>query len=211
MSQMDGNNPPHENQAVGFPGINQTAPKQTGKNWKWLIVLVLFLVVIGGVTFFVFKSSKTASTLEESPTPDTSSLTNLATPEATPTPSSSPSAADKSTIKIQILNGTGVSGDAGVLSDKLKELGYTNITTGNASATGATDTQVTFSSSVASSITAEITSKLNDMYKNVTTGNSALNSYDIQIVVGLRKDQTALPSPTSTETSTSSPTPTPAQ
>lgn len=206
---MDGNLNPQENQPVGFPGTVQTPQKESGKNWKWLIVLVLFLVVIGGVTFFVFKSSRTASTLEESPTPDTSNLTNLATPQPTSTPSSSPSTIDKSQIKIQVLNGTGIAGEAGFLSDKLKALGFTNITTGNAPTQGGSDTQVTFSKTTDSDIVTQITSKLNEIYTNVTTNNSALSGYDIQIVVGLRKGQTQ--APVSTNSPTPSPTPSPSQ
>ncbi len=189
-------NPSVQNSNVGFPGVTQTTPPQSNKNWKWLIVLILFLVVIGGVTFFVFKSSRSTSTLEESPTPNTSSLTNLATPEPTNTPSSSPS--DKTQVKIKVLNGTGISGEAGLLSDKLKSLGYTNLTTGNASKQIATDTQVTFSQNVAQDVIAEITSTLKGMYTNVTTSNSTLSDTDIQITTGLRKGQTPAPAATST-------------
>lgn len=210
---MEGDNqnqPIQSTSNVGFPSntsLPQTPKPPTNKNWKWLIVLVLFLVVIGAVTFFVFKSSKTASTLEESPTPDTSSLSNFATPEPSATPSATPS--DKSQIKIQILNGTGIIGEAGYLSNKLNALGYTNISTGNASTQNSTDTQVTFSSGVGGDVIDEITSSLKDIYVNVTTSNSSLNDFDIQIIAGLRKGQTSVPTSTPGESPT--PTPTPSQ
>src|SRR5258707_5445645 len=86
---------------VGFPGANPVPQNPQKKSWKWLLVLILFLIVIGGVTFFVFKSSKN-STLEESPTPQaTTESTETSTPQ--PTPSSSP--ADKTQVSIQVLNG----------------------------------------------------------------------------------------------------------
>lgn len=53
-------------------------------------------------------------------------------PTITPQPSpTSKSLIDKSTIKIQILNGSGVEGQAGKLSNLLKAVGYSNIITGN--------------------------------------------------------------------------------
>lgn len=200
---------PQENLNVGFPGAAQQPPAPPKKNWKWLIVLILFLIVIAGVTFFVFKSSRSSSTLEESPTPVTS-LTNLATPEPTATPGASPSTTDKSQVKIQILNGTGVAGQAGLLSDDLKSLGYTNITTGNASEQNMTDTQVTFSSTLGSDIVTEITTKLKGVFTNVITNNASLSNFDVQITTGQRKGETA-PTNTSSPQATASPSATPAQ
>lgn len=198
------------NEPVGFPGQNPL-PQQTPQNkksWKWLVILILFLLVIGGVTFFVFKSSKTASSLEESPTPDNSSLTNVSTPEPTTTPSATPS--DKTQINISVLNGTGIAGEAGILSDQLKNLGYTNVTTGNASDQNATDTQVTFSSTIGADVVNEITGKLNELYTNVTTNNSTSlpAGTDIQITTGLRKGQTTAPEATDTASATDTPEPT---
>lgn len=212
MSQMqeDLKNPPHDNSSVGFPGTNQVSQPQSSKNWKWLLVLILFLVVIGGVTFFVFKSSRSATSLEESPTPDTS-LTNFATPEPTPSPSSTP-AADKTTIKIKVLNGTGIAGEAGLLSDALKDLGYTNVTTGNASDQNATDTLVSYSSSIDQGVITEITAKLKGMYTTVTTDNTNSGDSDIEITTGLRKGQSAATaSPVASTSPSSTPTASPSQ
>ncbi len=196
------------NEPVGFPGATQVPQAPQKKNWKWLIILILFLVVIGGVTFFVFKSSK-SSTTDEGQTPEpTAGLSNVATPE--PTPSATP--ADKSKLNVSVLNGTGIPGEAGILSDQLKKLGYTNVTTGNASVQNATDTQVTFGTGVAQDVITEITGSLQATYTNVTTSNSSLPSgTDIQITTGLRKGQTAAPAATTAPaaTSTNSPTASP--
>lgn len=191
---------------VGFPGAVQPQPTQPKKNWKWLVILILFLLVIGGVTFFVFKSSKsTASDQNATPTA-TSDLTNVAT--APPTPTASP--ADKTALSISVLNGTGIAGEAGILADQLKNLGYTNVTTGNATTQNATDTQVTFSSNVPQSVNTEIMAKLNELYTSVTTGNSTLPSgVDIQITTGLRKGQTSAPAATDVPAATDTPVPSP--
>ncbi|CAN5298689.1 hypothetical protein BH10PAT1_BH10PAT1_2780 [soil metagenome] len=194
------------NPNVGFPSAPTQMPSNAPKkNWKWLIILVLFLVVIGGVTYFVFKSSRSAGLDQASPTPDdNSSLTAVQTPAPTSTPSASPS--DKTQINISVLNGTGVAGEAGVLSDALTSLGYTSITTGNAPTQDSTDTQVTFSSTVGSDVTTEITAKLNALYTNVTTNNSTLPSgTDIQITTGSRKGQTSAPAATDSPEPTATP------
>ncbi len=208
MEEQQINQPGTQNNSVGFMGATPPARSTSKKNWKWLLVLILFLLVIGGVTFFVFKSSKSSS-LEESPTPeatigpvDTSSPTPLATP------------ADKTKVSISVLNGTGIAGEAGLLVDQLKQLGYTDVKAGNATTQDATDTQVTFAESVGQDVVAEITSKLQSIYTNVTTNNSTLPSgIDIQIVTGLRKGQTAAPAatnaPAATDTPSASPTATP--
>lgn len=191
---------------VGFPGAPIASPSNQKKNWKWLVILILFLLVIGGVTFFVFKSSKNVSTTESTPTPQAlSDLIGSATPEATPT--STPS--DKTQVKISVLNGTGIAGAAGLLSDALKSLGYTNVTTGNASSQNATSTEVIFASTVSQDVVTEITKKLNDLYTSVTTGNTTLPSgTDIQITTGLKKGETSAPTGTPTPDTSSSPTPT---
>ncbi len=208
--QMDENQPSQPtNNPVSFPGPTPIPSNSPKKNWKWLVILILFLLVIGGVTFFVFKSSRSTST-SESPTPDSSSnLTNIATPQSSPT--STPSTTvDKTQIKIQVLNGTGIPGEASYLSGQLNTLGYTNVTTGNAPTQNATDTQVTYSSTVTQDVSTEITNKLKDIYTNVTTNNASVSGADIQIITGSRKGQaTPTPTPTTSETTSPSPTATP--
>lgn len=198
-----------QNNPVGFPGaMPSPRPTSSKKSWKWLLVLILFLLVIGGVTFFVFKSSKSSS-LDESPTPE---ATIGSVDTTTPTPVATP--ADKTAVKISVLNGTGIAGEAGLLVEQLKQLGYTNVTAGNATTQNATDTQVTYAATVGQDVITEITGKLQGMYTSVTTNNSTLPSgTDIQIVTGLRKGQTSAPAattaPAATDTPTDSPTATP--
>lgn len=199
-----------QSQGIGFPGSVPTNPQVNNKkNWKWLIVLVLFLIVIGAVTFLVFKNSRSGS-ISESPTPESEKLSNIATPEVTTTPIASP--VDKKQIKIKVLNGTGVAGDAGLLSDVLKKLGYNTISTGNAdNQSSAANTEVIFGSSVGNDVVSEITAKLKEIYTNVTTKSSSLSDVDIQITTGSRKDSTPKATTPSTPSVTASPSATPAQ
>ncbi len=124
----------------------------------------------------------------------------------TPAPSASPSSVDKDQIKIQILNGTGIPGEAAYLQNQLKPLGYTNITAGNADSTTNTTTQVIFASGVSETVKTEITAQLKSIYETVQADTSrSLTSTDIQITTGLKKGATPKPA------ETPSPTPTPTQ
>jgi len=202
MEETQENQSPSAN--IGFPPAAPAGNNQPKKNWKWLVILIIFLIVIGGVTFFVFKSSG-GTAVEESPTPNTS-LTNIATPRSTPTPE--PVVVKKEDIKIEVLNGTGIAGEAGILAEQLKSLGYESVTVGNAASQDSTDTEVTFASSVDQSVVSEITTKLNGMYTSVTTGSSTPPSgVDIQIITGVRKGQTttAIATPTATAEPTATP------
>lgn len=191
---------------VSFPTVG--APKKSGGAKTLLIVGVLILVGILGFVIYKSASNKSAETLTE-PTP----FENLTTPSqdqtvSTPAASSVPVTADKSKIKIQVQNGTGITGEAAYLQTQLKGLGYTNIAVGNSTQPSLTATQVTFSSSLSTAVITEITNKLNAIYQSVTTVNSASTTYDVVIVTGLRKGATPKPSATPTPSPTPTPTPT---
>jgi len=197
---------PTQAPGVSFPTVGEQ--KKSGGAKTLLIVGVLILVGILG--FVIYKSAtgkgQTAST-EPSP------FENLTTPsqdqtgsQATATPSA---AVDRSTVKIQVQNGTGISGEASYLQTQLKTLGYTNIAVGNSSQQNLTATQVSFSNSLPSSVVTEITTELNSIYRSVTTATSASTTYDVVIVTGLRKGVTPKPVATATPAVSPSPSPSP--
>ncbi len=53
-------NQPMSNEPVGFPGATQMQPQGSKKNWKWLLLLILFLIVtiIWPIFFSVISSMK---------------------------------------------------------------------------------------------------------------------------------------------------------
>ncbi|HEX6977617.1 MAG TPA: LytR C-terminal domain-containing protein [Patescibacteria group bacterium] len=184
-------------ESVSFPGAMPPAKKKSN---KWIYIVIVFVIIIGVIAFLVFKGSQAGS--EEA----TTEPTDLATPSQTvePTPTATPASVTKDEIKIQVLNGTGIAGEAAYLVNQLKPLGYTSTTTGNSDTSSATATKVTFATKISSDVVTEITSQLKSIYQSVETDtSSSLTSTDIQIITGLRKGATANPS--------STPTPTPAQ
>jgi len=192
---------------VSFPTVGE--PKKSGGAKTLLIVGVLILVGILGFVIYKSASKKSEETLGE-PTP----FENLITPSqgvtvSTPAASTAPIASDKTKVKIQIQNGTGITGEAAYLQTLLKGLGYTNIAVSNSAQQNLTAAQVSFSSTLSSSIVTELTIKLNSIYQNVTTSTSASTTYDVVVTTGLRKGATPKPLATPTATPTPTPTPTP--
>lgn len=198
---------PVASSGVSFPTVGE--PKKSGGAKTLLIVGVLILVGILGFVIYKSATGKNQSGLTE-PTP----FENLTTPsqDQTSVSVSTPAATvNRANVKIQIQNGTGITGEAAYLQTQLKGLGYTNIAVGNSAKQNLTATQVSFASTLSSDIITEITTKLNSIYQSVTTTTSASTTYDIVIVTGLRKGATAKPSatPTPTASPTATPTPTP--
>lgn len=184
---------------VGFPAPPPPQQPKKGINKGVLIIVALFAVV-GVAGFLLLRSS--GQSIEPGSTPSTlgSSLEQPVdlpqdTPSPTPKTTATPQPVDKKNIAIQVLNATGIAGEAGYLKDQLTALGYEKIDTGNASSQNATKTIITYSSTVAKAAQDEITSKLQGIYKEVEvkTGSSGAG-IDIQIQVGLRKGATPKPS-----------------
>jgi hypothetical protein len=206
-SQNQSQEVPQENfqsqgNGVSFPTVG--GEKKSGGAKTLLIVGILILVGVLGYVIYRSASGKSEETTLTEPTP----YVNMAAPVETSTPStvptSSPSAttkpvtANKTNIKIQVQNGTGITGEAAFLQNILKGLGYTNVTVGNSATQDATDTEVSFASTLSSDVVSEITTKLNSTYQTVVKAASTSTTYDVVIVTGLQKGAT--PKPTATPT-----------
>lgn len=107
-------------------------------------------------------------------------ITTQATPSAAPVLKS-----DKAALKIDILNGSGVAGQAGKLSDALKAIGFQNIQTGNAEASSGA-TQIDFKPDVDKNLINQIASELKESLTNVAT-KEAMLSGDFDVVITTAK------------------------
>ncbi|OGM80532.1 hypothetical protein A2361_00020 [Candidatus Woesebacteria bacterium RIFOXYB1_FULL_40_26] len=189
--------------SVGFP-VSQPQ-KPAGKMNKWVIIFIgLLLLGAGGVFFFATRSANEPATTA---TPESGDTSIIPTPE----PTESPKPIDRSKVKIEIQNGTGITGEGAYLQGVLANLGYKNIKTANASNQDSTTTVVTFAKTLDAGAIDEIASKLEEVYKAVDTKTSSTITTDVLIVTGLRKGATAKPSasPTPKPTPTASPSATP--
>lgn len=134
---------------------------------------------------------------------------------STPSATSTPAPIKRDEVSIEIQNGTGITGEAKLLQDKLKALGYSDITVGNASSTDNTETTVTFLKTLSQSAQDELKKMLEGFYKTVNVKTSTTQKSDVVIITGLRGTQTTKPAssgtprPSGSATPTKSPSPVP--
>lgn len=196
---------------VSFPQPRE--PQKKGGNAKivFAVIGVILILVAGG---YLILGSSSGNNSSASPTPDgglatfpTPTVTQ--SPEASPSPTASPAAVDKTKLKIEVLNGTGVPGEASFLKGKLEELDFKDIDAGNADSQNATETVATYSRELSPAVVDEITAMLEEVYETVRTRRSTqAGDYDVSITTGPRKKSTSS-SPTATARATASPTATP--
>ncbi len=185
---------------VGFPQVRKEKSEK-GK-LVFIILAILALVSIGVwlVKGKIFKGG--VSDYEKiSPTPvEAVSFTVTATPFNL----------KKEEIKIQVLNGSGISGAAKDLKEELEGLGYSDVEVGNASKQDYEITMVSFSRNVNQEEMDNILDKLREIYEEVDYETEDLENFDIKIITGLPKNYKLTPSvkPTSSPTPTVSLTPT---
>lgn len=174
--------------------VERPAIKSNKKRNIILVLVVLVLVAFLGVgTWYILD--------EPQPQGGVAVIEESAQPSPTPEPTLPPEPVERSEIKIQVLNGTGVPGEAGLFKDELEGLDYEDIDTANADNTDYTSAVVTFSQDLSPTVVSEITELLEKFYSNLTTSTDELDEYDVVIITGEREGMaraTATPTPVET-------------
>lgn len=191
-----------ERTEVNFSSIPVRSTKQKSNTKTFLGIFVLVIFVVGG--FLIFKDGSKSQPSEATPTP----LVEIATP--TPAPATTEAPVNKAKIVVEIQNGTGISGEAAYLRDQLKKLSYSNFKVGNAASQENITTVVTFNKNLTQSVQDELTTKLKELYKEVSVKSSATQVSDVVVITGLQKGATAKPSasPVASPSATPAATPT---
>jgi len=151
-------------------------------NYLWIIIPIALLIgsLVGGfITYFSGISRLTNS--NQSPSPIATVI-----PTAEPTPTASPSANFKrETLKLQVLNGSGVSGLAGKAKTYLESLGYKNVVAGNASISNLIETTISVKESK-KDLVENIRTDLEKNYKVAKEIETlvATSKYDFVITLG---------------------------
>lgn len=102
----------------------------------------------------------------------------IASASATPT-------VPKADLVAQVLNGSGVAGQAGDIADELEELGYENVTTGNSPFDNQEATLVNYSASVSKKDRDEIKGVLELSFGDIITSEASSSAqFDITIITG---------------------------
>jgi len=181
-------------------------------NKKRIILVIVFLLLIGGLLFgasrlLVSNDSSDSEPTDTTPTPteyvfptDTPTPTEevdttptkkptvsptTTTKSVTPTTSAKTTTGNKSTLTIEVQNGSGTAGAASKMADTLKGLGYTVSGTKNADTYDYTSTEIQIKSSKSSFLP----TLKKDLEASYTIGNtssslSASTSADAVVIVG---------------------------
>ncbi len=177
--------------------------KSGGKPVLIILVILLILALLAGGVWYLLREPD----VEVDTTSNTLSTPAVARATSTPTVTPTPVEIEREEITIEVLNGTGIAGEASFLQGELENLGYENIEVGNASSQDNETTLVVFSSETPESVIEELTTKLKELYEEVETDTSSSQSSNVSITTGLRSGQT-LPTDTPKAAATSTPTPT---
>ncbi|MFA5136165.1 MAG: LytR C-terminal domain-containing protein [Patescibacteria group bacterium] len=187
-----------------FPYQNQQKKEKKTTAVIVAVVFVLVAAIIAGVLWA--RRPQNTAQVDTSPT--------VAVQETEPTPTEKPQI-EKSSVTIQVLNGTGTPGQAGIVVDALEEAGYDtdNIKSGNADEYDYTETTISARSGF-DEIVDDIRDTLEPTFENITFDSSELDDeseFDIVIVTGgeIYEAPTSAPSSSSTSSNSSSSPPSP--
>lgn len=188
-------------QTVAKPKLNplneEETQQQNPKNLKQIILLVFALIFfIGAAGFFAWNNgyvqkllkiptgkNNTQQNMQASQSASVSQNTSQASASATQQPTIKEAKA-KDKMKVQILNGSGIVGQASRVRDLLSEIGYDDFELGNAS-TSAEATKVEFVSEITQSLRDELTTQLEKLFAKIQTKEATTETkYDITITTG---------------------------
>lgn len=168
------------------PDTTKVQEKGGSFNWKavfiGLFVVALIGALVGGI--YYYRTSLGQPAAPDTPTAETGTATDTS-PSATP----SPEELKPSDYSLQVLNGSGIAGEAGRAEDLLTEAGFENVDTGNAGTYDFEETQVSLKAGVNELLFEKIKEALSSGYVVEMSENTLedSSSYDAVITVGKKK------------------------
>lgn len=156
-------------------------PKKAGflKILTILLIIILLAVVFGALWYF--RANFTPQKAPQSVTTSEPISTESAKLQT------ATSSAEINDLTAQVLNGTGVAGQAGLVKDQLQELGLSDIETGNAEGAGGGDTVVVFADLVPQTLRDKIVNLLKEEFAGVEVQKAPNPLFDILITTGKQK------------------------
>jgi len=181
------------------PYQNPQFKKSKVNGTVWVVLFAIAVIVIGG--FVLSRQQKKVPEAKK----------DVVVEKKEPSPTAKPKI-EKSSVKIQVVNGTGTPGQAGVVVKALEGAGYSadNIKTDNAEKFTTLTTTITARTDF-EEIVNDIKDVLKPTFEEVTVDSSNLNSdseFDIVIVTGGKLFEAITATPSATVTPSSSPSPT---
>lgn len=155
--------------------IQEAEKKKPSRLWIYLIGLVVILAACGGV---LFKLGVFANLFKQ----ETKKAETEVTVTPTETPSPTVEAVDLTNYKVQVLNGTGITGEAARIKTMLTEAGFAEIEVGNTTATS--ESQIRLKEEVPEAVSSEVVSKVGDYSFGIVRILTNEDKYDLIVVVG---------------------------
>jgi hypothetical protein len=173
-----------------------SSPKKSMEPQKnYLPVVAVFVVTAALASIIIWYVVSRNNVLNQEPPLDVISQISPTTALVPTTPPATPTLAEiNKKLRLQVLNGTDINGQASVLKQKLVALGFTDVTTGN-SKTPATANSINTKPELASA-SAYFTQSLPDFPATASSTLSATATYDIVFTIGTRLEAGASASPT---------------
>lgn len=157
----------------------------SGSNFL-LIAGVAFIIIGSTVAIFLYKKPDLSTLKLKSPFAKQNQVQTSPSPSPPESPQSE-SAVKKEDLTVEILNGTGKSGQASQVKSSLEDIGFSKIETGNASNQGHEETLVDFSQKVPNEIRGEIVSKLEETFAKIKMNIDQNQNFDIIVTTGSEK------------------------
>ncbi len=149
----------------------------TGKSlFVWALIVIGVAILTGLGLLVAVRGPESVTSMFTSPTPS---------PTSTPTPTPTPVALNRADITIEVLNGSGVAGEAAKMREFLEGKGYDVGRAGNADTTDYKETEI----HVKSDKKQYVSLLQDDIAEGYTVGSSAADlsdgsDYDAQVIVG---------------------------
>lgn len=181
------------------PYQNPQFKKSKVSGTVWVVLFAVAVILIGG--FVLSRQQKKQ--------PEAKKDVNVEKKE--PSPTAKPKI-EKSSVKIQVVNGTGTPGQAGIVVKALESAGYSadNIKTSNAEKFDNVTTTITARADF-DEIANDVKSVLKSTFEEITIDSSNLNTdseFDIVVITGGKLFEVVSATPSATLAPSSSPSPT---
>jgi len=167
------------------PDTSKEMEKGGKSGFKIFLIVFLLLVAVGlaaGGVYYYKNSTNAPKEESEEQKQETQA-------EVTQTPEPTKSEVDLKKFTVNVLNGSGVTGEAKKVSDLLVSEGFNEAKTGNAANSDFTKTEVAMKGNVPEEVFAAIQKSLGETYgvEKVEKALADTSSYDIVITVGEKK------------------------
>lgn len=137
--------------------------------------VILIVLTLGMAFIFILQTQRQK--------PAAKTITVIA-PTRSPSPTPTTIPLDKSSLKVEVLNGSGKSGTAARAVKSLKSLGYTDIIAGNAD-TFENNTQVSFSTDIIPAHSGQILNDIKSLYPaTIISTLPPQSSSSVKLIIG---------------------------